>query len=264
MPIKQVQEVPREVVKTVPKIEYVNVEKIVQVPGPVVEVPKPYTVENKISVKKFNDKNTPVVVAQTIRPVVVESNEVIDIDVYEYEPQVIPVDVHVAKPVASHLVAVGATQEVHQVVTVPAAQYNTILRSINRHLGADVDSLPYIHEGNRVPFLGNHETPGTSAPAAHVNVSNLGIAPVMTTTSSSMYPSGYYNRGQTTTEQHMDNTASSQMAVPPVYPGMMTRDTLESTSPSVGKAQSHIKSNRSLRSFAPSQPAQRKRNMCQC
>lgn len=37
-PVKQIQEIPREVIKTVPKIETVVVEKIVNVPGQVVEV----------------------------------------------------------------------------------------------------------------------------------------------------------------------------------------------------------------------------------
>ncbi|XP_055388959.1 mucin-2-like [Condylostylus longicornis] len=127
--VKTVQEVPREVIRTVPKIETVVVEKCVNVPG-----------------------------------------EIIEVD--EYEPQIVEVDVHVAKPISSHLTIVGQTQEHHQAVTVPAAQYNTILRSINQHID-DFSSLPYIKENNQVSFLGTNETPGFTAPDSRVHVSSV-------------------------------------------------------------------------------------------
>lgn len=85
VPVVQVQEVPREVIKHVPKIVMEIKESQVNVPGQVIEVPKPYIVENKVGVKRWIDKKVPIVVAQTIRPVVVESSEKVDVDVCKFD-----------------------------------------------------------------------------------------------------------------------------------------------------------------------------------
>lgn len=96
----------------------------------------------------------------------------------EYEPQVVEVDVHVAKPISSHLSALGRLDEHHQVVTVPASQYNTILRSMNSHLVGDVNALPYIKDGIHIPFLGKEETPGTGVPIPHAQIMGYGGATI--------------------------------------------------------------------------------------
>lgn len=167
---KQIQEIPREVVRAVPKIEYKQVEKVVEVPGEVIEVPTTQIVQRHVEVPRLNDKEVPVIVAQTIRPVITEAPEPVDVDIYEYEPQVIPVDVLVAKPVASQLIAMGATAEEHRQVSVPAAQYNSILRSLNAHLNPDdLNELPYVQDTTgTTPFLQPHETPAVIQPAMEV------------------------------------------------------------------------------------------------
>lgn len=131
-----------------PRIENVIVEKTVEVPGQIVEVPKPYTVENEVPFARYVDNEVPMVVAQTIKPIITESNESVEIDVFEYEPQVVVIDVHVPKPVPSQLVASGMVEEIHRLVTVPAAQYNSMLKMLNVHI-PEADqrtALPYITE----------------------------------------------------------------------------------------------------------------------
>lgn len=78
----------------------------------------------------------------------------------QYEPQIIYADVVVAKPVPSQVMAMGPVHETHQYVQIPAAQYNSILRAINQHVAAtDLNALPYIKEGNSIPFLTDFEMP---------------------------------------------------------------------------------------------------------
>lgn len=129
-----------------PKIETVVVEKVVEIPGQVIEIPKPYVVENKIPVARFVDREVPTIVAQTVKPVITQADEKVDVDIFEYEPKVIVVDVHVAKPFTSTLVSRGVLGEEHRHVTVPAAQYNSLLKHMNGHLAGKADSLPFIKD----------------------------------------------------------------------------------------------------------------------
>jgi len=153
VPRVQVVDVPREVLRHVPKIETKMIEKIVEVPGQLVEVPKPYTVENPVHVTRYVDKECPLVVAQSMKPSIVEGQEQIDVEVFEYEPECVPVDVHVLKGVNAHIIAAGS-DTMHKLVSVPAAQYNTMLKSLNSHLGeVEVQKLPYLTEAGRVPFV---------------------------------------------------------------------------------------------------------------
>lgn len=295
---RQVQDVPREVVRTIPRVEYVQVEKVVQVPGEIIEVPKPYVVEQPASVKRWRDSQIPVVVAQTIRPVVSESQEVVDVDVFEYEPEVIPVDVHVAKPVASHLVAVGATEEVHAPVSVPAAQYNSLLRQLNSHLSAEEQNqLPYMRgERGDVPFLAPNETPGMSAIAPNARItdgpidirSRNGINNTTTLTNLSTtqqtLPGGlktstsiteqqpsYYNNNQPGNVTHRGAPGpplvTSTGSLPPTYPQIASRE-LGSTEPSARGKNNQRNSRNGDRSLmvpsSRSRTAVKRRSACQC
>eukprot|EP00915_Cephaloidophora_sp_WS-2016_P006275 GHVH01008266.1.p1 GENE.GHVH01008266.1~~GHVH01008266.1.p1 ORF type:complete len:372 (+),score=67.87 GHVH01008266.1:268-1383(+) len=144
-----------EVVRHVPKIEIRRIEKVVEVPGDIIEVPQPFTVEESMPVANYHDSEQMLIVAQTVKPVIVEGGKEVHVEVLEYEPEVIPVDIHVARFVDQTLVAMGAKETTHRVVTVPAAQYNSMLRFLNVHLSdSDMRNLPYLQDVNgQVKFL---------------------------------------------------------------------------------------------------------------
>jgi len=136
-----------EVIKHVPKVELRRVEKVVEIPGDIIEVPQPFVVEETVPVPKYHDTEQMLIVAQTIKPVIIEGGKDILVDVKEYEPEVIPVDIHVAKYVDQTLVVMGSKETVHKVVKVPAAQYNSMLRFLNSHLSdQDLQALPYLQD----------------------------------------------------------------------------------------------------------------------
>lgn len=160
IPKKEYVDVPREVVRTVPRVEVVQVEKVVEVPGQIIEVPKPYTVENKVQVPRFVNNEVPMIVAQTIKPIITETSQAVDVDVYEYEPQVVVVDVTVPKPVPSQLIAAGMVSEQHKLAIVPAAQYNSMLRMLNTHIQESEhrEVLPFVVEASgAIPMLHGSE-----------------------------------------------------------------------------------------------------------
>lgn len=144
-----------EVVKHVPKVTVKMEQKVVEVPGDIIEIPKPYTVEEPVPVVEFQDSEQMLIVAQTVKPVIVEGAKEVHVEVFEYEPEIIPVDIHVAKFVDQTLVAMGSKETTHRVVSVPATQYNSMLRFLNVHLNeADLRNLPYLQdEQGQVRFL---------------------------------------------------------------------------------------------------------------
>eukprot|EP01057_Protomagalhaensia_wolfi_P004307 Protomagalhaensia_wolfi_Nauph_80__4306@NODE_439_length_2516_cov_511_255955_g331_i0_p1_GENE_NODE_439_length_2516_cov_511_255955_g331_i0NODE_439_length_2516_cov_511_255955_g331_i0_p1_ORF_typecomplete_len534_score151_31IMCp/PF12314_8/15IMCp/PF12314_8/7e09IMCp/PF12314_8/7_7e03IMCp/PF12314_8/1_8e04IMCp/PF12314_8/6_8e03Activator_LAG3/PF11498_8/1_1e03_NODE_439_length_2516_cov_511_255955_g331_i01081604 len=163
--VPQVQTFEKEVVVEkkvqVPRIR----EQTREVPGPIVEVPKPYPVEKRVEKFTETKQEVPVIVAQTIRPIITESNSQLVVDAYHYEPEIVPVDVHLARPVHTSLEVVGRVDERHKVVTVTAAQYNAILRSLNA--GADervYKTLPFISEHGSIPFCAEQEAKYIVAP----------------------------------------------------------------------------------------------------
>lgn len=166
VPVPKIVDRPIEriVRKPVEKVRYV--EQMREVPGPVVEVPKKYTVQREVEVYKEVDREVPVIVAQTIKPIITETNTQVPVDVLDYEPEVIPVDVHVAKPVASALQVVGQVGARHKLVNITSGQYNTILRMLNTHMDErSRQTLPFISESGRVPFVPDNEAHYIVAPA---------------------------------------------------------------------------------------------------
>eukprot|EP01053_Blabericola_migrator_P001801 Blabericola_migrator_1__1800@NODE_1489_length_4433_cov_646_042602_g977_i0_p2_GENE_NODE_1489_length_4433_cov_646_042602_g977_i0NODE_1489_length_4433_cov_646_042602_g977_i0_p2_ORF_typecomplete_len546_score68_11IMCp/PF12314_8/0_097IMCp/PF12314_8/1_8e06IMCp/PF12314_8/1_8e04CspB_prodomain/PF18425_1/43CspB_prodomain/PF18425_1/59_NODE_1489_length_4433_cov_646_042602_g977_i02431640 len=168
--VPQVITVPREV-KVEKKVVVPRVvEQTREVPGQVIEVPKPYTVEKPVEVIRESRREVPVIVAQTIRPVITESSTQMVVDAYHYEPEIVPVDVHLARPINSALEIGGKIDERHRVVSITAAQYNAILRSLNA--GADervYKTLPFISEHGQVPFCAEHEASYIVAPE-HIKI----------------------------------------------------------------------------------------------
>ncbi|XP_053991890.1 uncharacterized protein LOC128883497 [Hylaeus volcanicus] len=157
--VKQVKEIPKEVIKKVPKIEYKTIEKIVRVPGERIEVPKVYNVEKTNIVKQYKDTEVPVVVAKTMQPLVSVSNKTVSVPVVRYEPEIVHVDIRVPKPVKTSLIQAGVSEHVpRQTVQVPAAQYNSLLKLLNKNLSAeDQQQLPYMVENGSIPFLKDDE-----------------------------------------------------------------------------------------------------------
>merc|ERR1739838_87732 len=147
---------PFEVIKEVSKLQINKVEKVVEIGGEVIEVPKAIPVEEKVAIAVYDDKESMLIVSQKVKPVIIDgaAQEVV-VDVIEYEPEVLPVDIHVAKFVDQELVLVGAKETIHRCVVVSAAQYNSMMRYLNVHLNAEeVANLPYLadHHG-QVSFL---------------------------------------------------------------------------------------------------------------
>eukprot|EP01053_Blabericola_migrator_P012810 Blabericola_migrator_1__12809@NODE_825_length_6370_cov_320_094241_g582_i0_p3_GENE_NODE_825_length_6370_cov_320_094241_g582_i0NODE_825_length_6370_cov_320_094241_g582_i0_p3_ORF_typecomplete_len343_score57_61IMCp/PF12314_8/0_015IMCp/PF12314_8/5_4e12IMCp/PF12314_8/25IMCp/PF12314_8/1_2e03DUF1380/PF07128_12/1_7e02DUF1380/PF07128_12/7_2_NODE_825_length_6370_cov_320_094241_g582_i038934921 len=134
VPVRQVVDVPREVVKYVPKVETKIVEKEVEVAGEVIEIPKPYTVENRITVPRYVDQSMTCVVAQSLHPVISESEtDYVDVEMREYNPYLVPVNVVIPRPVARQLLAQKKREE-HRLVDIPVGHFNAILKSVNANL----------------------------------------------------------------------------------------------------------------------------------
>jgi len=154
VPVKQIVDVPREVVRYVPKIETKIIEQEVEVVGETIEVPKPYLVENKVVVPRYFDQEVPTVVAQRLQPIITESQtDFVDCELKEYCPRLIPVDVYIPRPVARNLIAANKYEE-HRVVDVPAAQYNALVKNLNVHISEkDNHSLLIKMSDGTIPML---------------------------------------------------------------------------------------------------------------
>jgi len=149
---------PFDVIKEVAKIEINKVEKVVELGSEVIEVPTAILVEERMPVTHYEDKEAMLIVSHKVKPVIIDNAQAeVVVDIMEYEPEVMPVDIHVAKFVDQELVMIGAKDTIHRCVTVSAAQYNSILRYLNVHLSAEeVANLPYLADYlGQVSFLPN-------------------------------------------------------------------------------------------------------------
>lgn len=168
VPVKQVIDRPREVrVEKHIKIPR-KVEKIVEVPE-LIETPVPYDVEEKVEVPRYVNEEIPSVVAQRLRPIVRESDVKTRVTARSFEPVVYTVDVFIPKPVENALSNRGKVGEFHQMVEIPAAQYNTLLRKMNTTVPPDAIQDLFVREteGN-IPMLSDGEYDDLVAPVSHV------------------------------------------------------------------------------------------------
>ncbi|KAH0475179.1 MAG: hypothetical protein KVP17_003832 [Porospora cf. gigantea B] len=144
---------PYDVIKEVPRIETKVVERVVEVPE-VIEVPKPYTVEQKVNVARFQDSDQAVIVAQSVHPVITECQETVEVDAVELVPETHHVDIHVGKLVNVQLIQSGARETHHRVVQTSTAEYNSMLKFLNGHLHTnEVQNLPFLQESGQIPFM---------------------------------------------------------------------------------------------------------------
>lgn len=142
VPVKRVVEVEHERVNHVTKVETKTIEKEVEVMGEIIEVPKPFLIENRVVAPRFVDQPVPTVVTQTLIPRFVESDEyVIQVRLREYEPEVIPVDIFLPKPIDRNIVVTGNVTRDHVPVHVPLAQYNSLIAAMNNRTD-DAESEP--------------------------------------------------------------------------------------------------------------------------
>ncbi|KAH0484239.1 MAG: uncharacterized protein KVP18_003476 [Porospora cf. gigantea A] len=156
VPKVQVVDVPRQVIREVPRIHTEIVEKRVDVPGEIIDVPKPYEVQNFVSYPEFTDHEVPVIVKETVVPKVVQGNHSVNLRVREWVPNPVEVEIPFAKLVDPVCRAAGVREETHR-TTVTTAHYNAILKLLNPHIGEYEEHLPWKYEGNVIPILPLHE-----------------------------------------------------------------------------------------------------------
>eukprot|EP00914_Ancora_sagittata_P020523 GHVO01040497.1.p1 GENE.GHVO01040497.1~~GHVO01040497.1.p1 ORF type:complete len:454 (+),score=46.44 GHVO01040497.1:114-1475(+) len=135
--VKQIVDVAKEIVRYVPKIETVIIEKEVPIPGEFIEVPKPFLVENKIVVPRFTEVEQPVVVAQSLFPIIHESDPktnpndpVIEVEVHEFVPKIVPLDVYIPMAVMRTAKAKSIWSE-HTRVDIPQSHMNELVSRMN-------------------------------------------------------------------------------------------------------------------------------------
>jgi len=146
---------PYEVIKEVPRTNIIKEEKVVELGADMIEVPKEKVIEERVPITNYSDKDAMLIVSQKVRPMLTDGGMEVSVDVHEYEPEVLPVDIHVAKFVDQSLVLVGQKETTHRAVTVSSSQYNSMLRYLNGHLSpTEVNALPYLVDNSgQVNFL---------------------------------------------------------------------------------------------------------------
>lgn len=260
VPRREVVDVPREVIKRVPKIETVIVEKIVEVPGEIVEVPKPYNVEHVINVPMYHDKSVPMTVAQTIVPsfIASEGNVKRDTDGPEMpvkmsivEPTMVGVDVFIPVPVSMPLHP-GRTWTDHQIVSnLPTEHYDHLVRTANQHIerehvaplmkgdGAVRDFAPFLNlippleSEDRIPGMKKHmyelppvrgvPKPSRAVSGRIVTQSNMGTRPASTAslTARPQLPRSHSNLLQHTARRQVSTPTASVYEIPLKPPAPM-------------------------------------------
>jgi len=165
--VEEVVHVPRRVEQARPKEVIVHVrkqvlvprEKIVEVPK-AVQVPKPYVVENPVPCTTFRDVPWPVVVAQKLIPVLVnECVEEAEVEVKNYVPYIVPIDVYVPRAVELPYILGQSQIQQHVVTGVPVAHWNGLVYRLNQQMIDDATLHAY------APVL--RDTDGSSPVAAN-------------------------------------------------------------------------------------------------
>lgn len=163
VPVEVIKKVPKYIQENTPKAVHQDVEvshkhaKLLskKVDNEVIQVPKTVEVVKHIPVTKYDKKSQKLIVAQTVKPVIIEGQGELEVDVTTYEPEVVTVDIHVAKFVDTKLIKVGEAKTEHRVVAVPPSQYNSMLQYLNQHLSEEErQQLPYIQDNyGKVTFM---------------------------------------------------------------------------------------------------------------
>eukprot|EP01054_Gregarina_sp_Poly1_P005881 Gregarina_sp_Poly_1__5880@NODE_309_length_9633_cov_123_442714_g266_i0_p1_GENE_NODE_309_length_9633_cov_123_442714_g266_i0NODE_309_length_9633_cov_123_442714_g266_i0_p1_ORF_typecomplete_len1544_score263_37SMC_N/PF02463_19/1e05VPS38/PF17649_1/0_00093DUF572/PF04502_13/0_033IMCp/PF12314_8/13IMCp/PF12314_8/8IMCp/PF12314_8/68_NODE_309_length_9633_cov_123_442714_g266_i039018532 len=142
--VKQVVDRPVEVRREVRVPEIRKKEQIKEVPGEIIEVPKPFLVNRPVIVPKYVDRRVPTVVAQSFWPIVTEANPedqhlVMDIECRVVNFVTIPLPVPLPLPVYRPLIFDRAEMRHKEVLShlVPNEQYNALIKILNPSLVLD-------------------------------------------------------------------------------------------------------------------------------
>eukprot|EP01054_Gregarina_sp_Poly1_P009217 Gregarina_sp_Poly_1__9216@NODE_568_length_7500_cov_411_620611_g438_i1_p1_GENE_NODE_568_length_7500_cov_411_620611_g438_i1NODE_568_length_7500_cov_411_620611_g438_i1_p1_ORF_typecomplete_len816_score116_85E3_UFM1_ligase/PF09743_9/0_042_NODE_568_length_7500_cov_411_620611_g438_i125504997 len=137
------KKVPQTVTKVVPR------EVIVKIPRPVPE-PVPYHLKKL----KINDIEKPTVVAQILKSTLRETEDVAEVALKEFVPELIPVFIQIPKPVSVQVWLGGIVSTVHRQTAVTAAHWNSLARIANAEI-SKTELMPYMHDVRTgfVPFL---------------------------------------------------------------------------------------------------------------
>ena len=123
--------------KHVPKKVYEDVEKIVEVPE-VREVVR----EVEVPIHLLKPKEEPVVIAQSIQPIVTASKKTKEVQCSTFDPVVVPVDIYIPLPVHTLDEGEAVVKVHHERVPkeeVPKKQWNSLVFAVNR--GQETDFL---------------------------------------------------------------------------------------------------------------------------
>jgi len=154
VPRKEEVPVPREVIRYVPKVHTNYIEKVVEVISStkIIEIRKPYIVEQKVRRPVYRDKEVACVVSQKLIPIIRESNqEHLDVEVCRYVPKVIQVDVYVPVPIQVPVIPIKKNADEVTRVQVSSAQYNSLMIGLNQHFKDDtelIEDMPYLRSDN--------------------------------------------------------------------------------------------------------------------
>lgn len=164
-------QIEREIVREVPRVQKVVREEVVHVPGDLVEVERPYTIENRVRVPVFTASRVPTVYQQSVQPVMRNSAREIEIPCKDYDPVLCKVLVHVPKPVPLTAIHEGKRTDTHRFMEVSDSAYNGLIRAANRHLPEEFleDLLVADHlSGHAIP-ASNWETVACIRPKGKVS-----------------------------------------------------------------------------------------------
>ncbi|EZG56482.1 inner membrane complex protein [Gregarina niphandrodes] len=135
--VKKVVQVPVE--KTVEKpVDTVVVrEQVVEIPGEIIEQENHFEVQNKIVIPRYRDHIVPTVYRQIVQPEFKTVDSAVDVPVYDYDPVLCKVLVHIPKPVKQPVWFNGLKAQDHKWMSPNAlsnGQYNGLVRSCNQSL----------------------------------------------------------------------------------------------------------------------------------
>lgn len=142
-------EVIREVKKVIPRIK----EEIKEVPF-IVERPVPVPTPYDLKTLKVHDVEKATVVAQILKSTLRETEEVAEVNLKEFVPELVPVVIQIPKPVSIPVWLGGIISTIHRRTNVTAAHWNSLVRIANAHV-TYTEILPYMRDINTgfIPFL---------------------------------------------------------------------------------------------------------------
>eukprot|EP01055_Gregarina_sp_Pseudo9_P003226 Gregarina_sp_Pseudo_9__3225@NODE_340_length_3107_cov_31_797588_g320_i0_p1_GENE_NODE_340_length_3107_cov_31_797588_g320_i0NODE_340_length_3107_cov_31_797588_g320_i0_p1_ORF_typecomplete_len765_score208_21ATPgrasp_TupA/PF14305_6/0_16_NODE_340_length_3107_cov_31_797588_g320_i07193013 len=157
VPKIQIVEKQVEFIKKVPKHLYRTKEVVKEVPF-VVERPVPQPIPYHLKTLNVHDAEKATVVAQILKAQLRETDEVAEVPLKEFVPELVPVVIQIPKAVSVQVWLGGIVSTVHRQTTVTAAHWNSLVRLANSNI-TNMELLPYMREVSSgfIPFLPSSE-----------------------------------------------------------------------------------------------------------